>query len=136
MSKPIPPVHKYMTPGPITIGHDQKITKAEEVMRENRIRHLPVLKGGKFTGVLTDRDIKFVQGLRDLEIDKLLVDDVVREQAFTVDAESPLDQVASEMAEQKVGSAVVLQNGKLVGIFTTVDALRALSELLRTRLGH
>lgn len=136
MSKGIPPVHKYMTTSPITIGHDQKIVKAEEVMHANRIRHLPVLKGGKFTGILTDRDIKFVQGLRDLDANTLVVDDVVREQAFTVDAESPLDQVASEMAELKVGSAIVTQNGKLVGIFTTVDAMQALAELLRTRLGH
>ncbi len=136
MSKGIPPVHKYMTASPITIGHDQKIMKAEEIMRENRIRHLPVLKGGKFVGILSDRDVKFVETLRDLDIHKLIVDDVAREQAFTVEADSPLDQVAAEMAENKYGSAIVTQNGKLVGIFTTVDAMRALSELLRTRLGH
>ncbi len=136
MSKGIPPVHKYMTTSPVTIGNDQKIEKAEQIMKENNIRHLPVLKGGKFAGILTDRDIKFVQGLHDLDLDKLVVDDVAREQAFIVESESPLDQVAAEMADQKVGSAIVMQNGKLVGIFTTVDAMRALSELLRTRLGH
>ncbi len=136
MSKGIPPVHKYMTPSPITIGHDQKIMKAEEIMRENNIRHLPVLKGGKFVGILSDRDVKFVETLHDLDIHKLIVDDVAREHAFTVEADSPLDQVAAEMAENKYGSAIVTQNGKLVGIFTTVDAMRALSELLRTRLGH
>jgi len=48
--------------------------------------------------------------------------------------ETGLDEVVSTMAEHKYGAAVILQNGKVVGMFTTVDACRALSELLHSRL--
>ena len=62
------------------------------------------------------------------------VEEAMTEQPYTVEPETPLDQVARTMAEKKFGSAVVLQNHKVVGIFTTVDACQALSELLQTRL--
>jgi acetoin utilization protein AcuB len=55
-------------------------------------------------------------------------------EVYAVHPESPLDEVASEMASKKYGSAVVLQNGKVVGIVTTVDLCRALAELLHGRL--
>jgi acetoin utilization protein AcuB len=47
-----------------------------------------------------------------------------------------LDEVVSEMAQHKYGCAVVLDNGKVVGVFTTVDALRAFADLLETRLAR
>ena len=53
---------------------------------------------------------------------------------YAVSPESPLDEVVQTMGEHKYGSAVVMQNEKVVGIVTTVDVCRALAELLRTRL--
>ena len=50
--------------------------------------------------------------------------------------EAPLDEVVREMAEHRYGSAVVLANGKVVGMFTTVDACRAFAELLHGRLAN
>jgi acetoin utilization protein AcuB len=57
-----------------------------------------------------------------------------RKHLYTVSPSEKLDHVASTMAEHKYGSALVVDNQKLVGIFTTVDAMRSLSELLHTRL--
>jgi acetoin utilization protein AcuB len=51
------------------------------------------------------------------------------DQPYTVGPGTPLDEVVSTMAEKKFGSAVVVQNNKIVGIFTTVDACQALSDL-------
>jgi len=56
----------------------------------------------------------------------------VFKELFTPDAK--IDEVVSEMAEHKFGAAVVLQNGKVVGVFTTIDAMRAFGELLQGRL--
>ena len=50
MSKPVPPIHKYMSTSPHTIGAEQTIAMAAKVMAEHRIRHLPVLHGGKVVG--------------------------------------------------------------------------------------
>ena len=53
---------------------------------------------------------------------------------YTVSPDTLLDDVVATMAAKKYGSAVVMQNHKVVGIFTTVDACRAFAELLHTRL--
>jgi acetoin utilization protein AcuB len=53
---------------------------------------------------------------------------------YTVSPEAPLDEVVNEMAAKKYGSAIVVQNNKVVGIFTTVDVCTAFAELLHGRL--
>jgi acetoin utilization protein AcuB len=134
MSKPIPNIQKYMTTTPHTIGNDQTIAKASAIMSEHRIRHLPVLRGGQLLGVLSDRDVKLIESFRDVDPTTTTVDEAMTEQPYTVGPETPLDEVVRTMAEKKLGSAVIVQNHKVVGIFTTVDACQALSELLQTRL--
>jgi acetoin utilization protein AcuB len=64
----------------------------------------------------------------------VLVEDAMTSAPYTVSPDTPLDQVVAMMAEHKYGCAVVMQNHHLVGIFTTVDVCRALSDLLHTRL--
>lgn len=134
MSKPIPTIQKYMTTTPHTIGSEQTIAKAASLMSEHRIRHLPVLHGGHLLGVLSDRDVKLIETFRDVDATKTRVEEAMTEQPYTVDPGTPLDEVVRTMAEKKLGSAVVVQNQKVVGIFTTVDACQALSDLLQTRL--
>jgi acetoin utilization protein AcuB len=135
MSKPIPSIQKYMTTTPHSIGSEQTIATAAAMMTQHQIRHLPVLHGGQLMGILTDRDIKLIESFRDVDASKLSVEDAMTEQPYSVDPETPLDEVVQTMAEKKYGSAVVVQNHKVVGIFTNVDACRALAELLSTRLG-
>ena len=127
---------KYMTTSPHTIGSDQTIAKAASVMSEHRIRHLPVLRGGRLLGVLSDRDVKLIESFRDVDASKTTVDEAMTEQPYAVEHDVPLDQVVRTMAEKRLGSAVIMQNHKVVGIFTTVDACQALSQLLQTRLAN
>jgi acetoin utilization protein AcuB len=134
VSKPIPSIQKYMTTTPHTIGNDQSIAKAASIMSEHHIRHLPVLRGGQLLGVLSDRDIKLIESFRDVDAGKTCVDEAMTERPYTVGPDAPLDEVVQTMAAKKFGSAVVVQNHKVVGIFTTVDACQALSELLQSRL--
>jgi acetoin utilization protein AcuB len=56
--KSVPTVDKYMTSHPHTIGVDQPLSLAHKIMTEFRIRHLPVLDGGKLVGVISDRDLE------------------------------------------------------------------------------
>ena len=134
MSKPIPAISKYMTASPHSIGHDQMLSAAHKVMREHLCRHLPVLHGGKLLGIVTERDLHLIETLKDVNPEEVRVEDAMSAHVYSVSPDAPLDEVASEMAARKYGSAVVMQNEKVVGIFTTVDACRALSELLQTRL--
>lgn len=134
MSKPIPTIQHHMTTTPHSVGSEQTIAKASAMMSQYHIRHLPVLHGGRLLGILTDRDIKLIETFRDIEPTKVTVEEAMTEQPYTVAPDAPLDEVVQTMAEKKYGSAVVVQNNKVVGIFTTVDACAALAELLQTRL--
>lgn len=132
MSKPIPPISKYMTPAPFTIGKDDTLAKALETMREHHIRHLPVVHEGKLVGLLSDRDLKLLRTLRGVDPNSQHVEDAMTPGVYAVQGVTPLDKVASEMAEHKYGSAVVMDGEKIAGIFTTVDALVALSDTFRS----
>lgn len=134
MSKPIPKVQKYMTTTPMTIGKDQTLAAAHKLMREHSIRHLPVLEGGVLVGMISDRDLHLIESLRDVDPEKVSVEDAMTAEPYTVTPDTGLDDVVGTMAEHKYGSAVVEYNGKVVGIFTAIDALRAFAELMQTRL--
>ncbi len=132
--KSIPTIDKYMTSAPTTIGAEQSLEKASKLMHEHRFRHLPVLKGGQLVGILSDRDIKMVTSLKDVDPEKVTVEEALSSDPFSVSPKAALNEVCSQMAEHKYGSVLVIDNHKLVGIFTWVDALYAFQELLDTRL--
>jgi acetoin utilization protein AcuB len=134
MSKPIPTIQKFMTTSPHTIGEDQPMVLAHRMMREHQIRHLPVLRGAKIVGVVSDRDLNTVETLKDVDPRNVLVSEAMSQDPYVVSPDAALDEVVATMANNKYGSAVVTQHDKVVGIFTTVDACRAFSELLQTRL--
>jgi acetoin utilization protein AcuB len=134
MSKPIPTVQKYMTTSPHTIGREQSLSFAQGVMKEFHIRHLPVLDGGKLLGILSERDITLVESLEGVDPTKVTVEDAMTQEPYSVSPDALLDEVVGDMATHKYGSAVVMQNNKVVGIFTTVDALRSFADLLHGRL--
>jgi acetoin utilization protein AcuB len=128
--KQMPKMEKVMTPMPYMIEASESMNSALRLMREHRIRHLPVLKFGKVVGVVSDRDIKLASGFDGA--DKMAVEDIMTPDPFTVTPQAPVDIVAAEMAEHKYGCAIVKQdNGATVGIFTAVDGLRCLAEISR-----
>lgn len=128
--KQMPRLEKHMTPMPHSIGKDQPLKTALSMMREYRIRHLPVQEGGKLIGVLSDRDLKLASSFDHPE--ELTVEEVMTPDPYTVPPQTPLDEVIVEMAEHKYGCVLIQQeNGKLVGIFTATDGLRVLADLLK-----
>jgi acetoin utilization protein AcuB len=134
MTKAIPTIQKYMTTTPHSVGKDQTLEHAHRLLRQERIRHLPVLDGGVLVGMVTERDLALIEGFESIDPKKVTVEDAMSTEVYSVSPDALLDEVVTEMAEKKYGSAVVVQNNKVVGIFTTVDACRALGELLASRL--
>ncbi|MGE0616427.1 MAG: CBS domain-containing protein [Bacteriovoracia bacterium] len=125
--KQMPKIQKVMTAMPHTIGKDISVPIALSMMREHRIRHLPVQDGGALVGILTDRDVRLASSLKGGS--ELKVEDVMTSDPFTVSPDAAVDAVVLEMAEHKYGCAIIQQeNGKVVGIFTAVDGLRVLGE--------
>jgi acetoin utilization protein AcuB len=134
----IPLLKTEMTPFPWWVDIDEPLLAARELMRQHKVRHLPVKEGGKLVSVVTDRDLKFALdpdlGLPPRE--SLRVRDVCVYTAFIVDIESRIEEVLETMAERKIGSALVTRDGKLVGIFTSPDACRVLARIIREQRGE
>ena len=123
-------VADYMTAAPRTIGREQSLRAARHLMRSSDVRHLPVLHGGELVGVLSEREVKILETLPGSDL--FTVEEAMVPDAYIVPADTPLEKVASEMAERKIGSAIVLEGADVVGVFTSVDALRALADSLRS----
>lgn len=134
--KTVPTVQKYMTYAPRTINSEQTLSQARDFMRKLHTRHLPVLKAGKLVGILTDRDMNLVMGFKDVNPEAMTVDEAFTPDPYFTTPTTPLNEVVAHMAEKKYGCALVMDNHQLVGIFTEIDAYRALAELLETRLKH
>jgi acetoin utilization protein AcuB len=123
-----------MTTSPHTIGVEQTLVQAHAILRKHQIRHLPVLRGGELVGMLTERDLALIETLRDVDARTITVEEAMSTGVYKVSPESRLDEVVSEMASKKYGSAIVVQNENVVGIFTTVDVCTAMADLIAGRL--
>jgi acetoin utilization protein AcuB len=123
------PIREYMTESPHSIGVNQPLAKAHEMMRAHQIRHLPVLRAGKLVGILSQRDLYLVETLREVDPTSVPVEEAMTQNAYCVTPRTSLTRVAETMAEKRYGCAVVMEGGEVVGMFTAVDALRALSKV-------
>lgn len=123
-------VRDYMTSPVITIEEHETVARAQALMRDREIRHLPVTRRGEVVGLVSERDIFLLLSLSGLDADSEPVEEAMAELPFTVIADAPLASVAREMALHKYGSAIVVEKGRAVGILTTVDLLRGLADQL------
>jgi acetoin utilization protein AcuB len=123
-------IRAFMSPAPHTIGVDQPLRVAAEVMAAHGIRHLPVLAEGQLVGILSKRDLDVACLLPGVDPDRVTVEEAMTPDPFSITAESSLEWIVMEMSQHKYGATVVVDGKKVVGVFTTVDALRALQDLL------
>ena len=124
-------MQEVMTPTPHTVGPDQSLAVALELMRKHNIRHLPVRHEGRITGILSERDINFALRVEKANAADLSVESALTPEVFSVLPATPLAEVAARMGADKIGCALVEDDlGKLLGIFTAVDACRVLAQHL------
>lgn len=127
---PKPTIREHMTEGPITVERGKSVAAALKVMVDRGVRHLPVVDGGKLLGVVSERDLKIIENMESLDSAHVLVGDALTVEPYSVAPEVTVSEVVREMARRRVGSAVIVEDGKVVGVFTTIDALGALADLL------
>jgi acetoin utilization protein AcuB len=127
---------------PITVSADAGLSEAWRVMRRNRIRHLPVQDKRKLVGIVTDRDLRMalpsratrLEGLERLELwGSIQVWEVMTRVLLTAHPDMGLGEAVQLMLQYKIGGLPVVRNGKLVGILTKTDLLRALAASLQRR---
>ena len=124
------PIRKFMTSPVRTIRATSTLAEAHRWMNELGVRHLPVFEGRQLVGLVSQRDLHLVETLKDVDPRTVTVEEAMSQDAFVVEPESALAEVCQRMADRKLGSAIVVEGEDVVGIFTTVDACRALTAVL------
>lgn len=121
-------ISDVMVKSPVCVEANASIETAHDLMQKNNFQHIPVLKKGEAVGVVSIRDIEMVKSLYGKlgSRGSLRVEDIDnRTEAFlVVEPTATLKSVAEKMAANKVTSALIVQNGKVEGIFTATDAYK------------
>lgn len=136
-------VRDYMTRDPVTLRDDDLLRQAVEIVMVRRIRHIPVLDGnGALVGIVTDRDVQstlpsplsaaareeYEALLETTSLARIMTRDVI-----TVGPDDLAGEAVETLLAARIDGLPVLEDGRLVGIFTVRDALRGYLELLRGR---
>jgi acetoin utilization protein AcuB len=134
----------WMTKDPLTITPDTLAVEAQKIMKENRIRRLPVVEKGKLVGIVTLRNLieaapspATTLSIHELNylILKIKVKDLMKKRVFTVSPEDSIMDAISWGTQNDVGGfPVVDENGKLVGIITETQISRAMVQLFGTNV--
>lgn len=119
-------IREIMRPGPITILDSDSLGTAQRMMQRSRIRHLPVIHGGKLVGLLSARDVLSARARNGKEDWwSILVHDVMSTPAQTAGPDDSLTEVAGRMAVAKISAMPVVERGSLLGLVTVTDVLDA-----------
>lgn len=135
-------VADWMTRQVITVEPQESVLHAMHVMRDQGIKHLPVVKGGRVIGVISDRDIKAycpskATALDVYEINYLLskasVGEAMGKRLLTIAPDAPVEQAALVMLDENIGCLPVVAGETLAGIISDRDIFRALVDISGVR---
>lgn len=126
-----------------TIREDVPIQEALQIMRDKGIRRLPVVnKAGKLVGLASEKDLLNASpsGATSLSVwelnyllSKIAIKDIMAKNVITISEDTPLEEAARIMCDNKIGSLPIVENGNVVGIITETDLFKIFLELLGAR---
>jgi CBS domain-containing protein len=131
-------VREIMMGSPVTLQSDDTLDLANDVISLGRIRHIPIVEDGKLVGLLSARDLMgaaasqifgLKQKTKSALLKTVLIKEIMKKRLITVEPETDIKEAAHLMADHKVGCLPVLKEGSLVGLVTTTDVLRYVTEL-------
>lgn len=137
-------VSDWMTKNVFTAAPDNSISDAVRLMKEKRIKHLPVMRDGKIAGILSDRDIKEFCPSKATSLDvyevhyllaKTKVIDAMKGNVITTTPDTPVEEAAMVMHNHKIGCLPVVDKDRLVGIISDHDIYRVLVDITGVRHG-
>jgi len=136
-------VGERMPKRPIIVHPDTPFNEALQLMRKEKIRRLPVVdKKGKLVGIVTDKDLLHASpspatalSIHELHylLSKIKVRELMTKEVITVEEDTPLEEAARIMADNKIGGLPVMRDDKLVGIITETDLFKIFLEMLGAR---
>jgi CBS domain-containing protein len=124
-------VSDVMTAGPVTIFPEDDLVRAMQLMRNGRLRHLPVVHHGKLVGLVTERDVLRELGASsDDRAETLTVRDVMVTNVITATANLPLRKAAHLLWQHKFGCLPVIDDDRhVIGILTETDFIRFAADI-------
>lgn len=132
-------VKYWMTRSVVTIDAEESMQQAMTLMKEHKVRMLPVLKKGKLVGVVSDTDLKRASASDATTLDvhellylisKITVKDIMAKQPVTVPEDWTVEETAELLMAKKIsGAPVVNSEGSVVGIITRDDLFKVLISL-------
>ena len=126
-------VRDIMRGKPVTIGAGDALSTVEDIMRLGGVRHLPVVRGGKLVGVVSERDLlrvslsnltEFGTEERRAFLHVVEIARVMSAPPIVIDPEASVTEAARVMAIHKIGCLPVVEGEELLGIVTETDLLR------------
>lgn len=126
----------------ISIAMDMPVHEALDMFKRERIRRAPVVKDGKLVGIVSDKDLlnaspSPASSLSIWEMNYLLskvtVSEVMTKKILTVSEDTPIEEAARIMADNKIGGLPVLRDGHVVGIITETDLFKIFLEFMGAR---
>ena len=124
----------------VTLDVSARLDRADELMRAERIRHLPILADGRLVGILSQRDIYLAAtssvlglqpGTQEDWLAKIPVSEVMTTRVLTAHPDTSIGNAAELMVRERIGCLPVVEDEALVGLLTDTDCLRFLADLLR-----
>ena len=133
--KRVPTIKSVMTTFPYSIDAQAPLSRARDLMVEHSIRHLPVTDHANPIGILMDVQIALALDPKfcSPSVAELCVRDAHVLPAYIVELTESLDNVLMHMANNHLDCALVVRQGKLVGIFTVTDICKSYGEMLRSQ---
>jgi acetoin utilization protein AcuB len=123
-------ISRLMTNSPVTVSPRDTLQAAMSLMERGKFRRLPVVEGEQLVGILTDRDIRAHQGYwQSTRVTAAMTAD-----PMTVTSNQTVEDAARLMIAHKIGGLPVVEDGRLLGVVTTTDVLRAFLSLSSQRL--
>lgn len=126
-------VRDSMTRDVVTLGPEASAAEAWALCDEHNIRHVPVVEEGRLVGLVSDRDLRDVRGGGDRESDTprwVRVGDMMTRKVVTIHPLDTIEHAAREIYDRKIGCLPVVADDELVGIITSADMMRTLTELV------
>lgn len=119
-------VGNRMTKEPITVEPEDLAIRASLKMQTGGFRRLPVVSDGKLVGIISDRDLREHRG----HLEQVKLNGIMTETPVTVTPATTIEEAAQIMIERQFGGLPVLADGRLVGIITASDIMRAFLDVM------
>jgi acetoin utilization protein AcuB len=119
-------VNYRMTKEPITVEPDDLLIRAAHKMKAGGFRRLPVVTDGKLVGIISDRDLREHR----TQLEHTKINGVMTEDLFTISPEATPEEAAQIMVQQQIGGLPVVHEGRLIGIITASDVMRAFLDVI------